>query len=283
MARAAAPIARRPSEHSLRIVTTTHMKSCCIVFIAVLTVTPLSTLHGQQRNSAAAERDYASTMKADLRHLATAEEAYFSDNNHYYAGTVSASQPLYGFSPSPNVTLTVSIIDGGRQWIAKATHAQAATTCTYQLPNAVVCDPVPDATMLATPRGADAKQVTEPRGPKATTIGTSEPVRIRGGRSRSWQFDVRPPQTRCVVSGQIFGLSGGDSTVVLLVMTEFAYQDWMNNRPARTYFESAPGKQIPFDVRIEEEGRYRLVVWNPTRAAAPRTVQLQHTQVECAD
>jgi hypothetical protein len=47
------------------------------------------------------------------------------------------------------------------------------------------------------------------------------------------------------------------------------------------YFESAPRIEIPFDVRIEEEGRYRLVVWNQSRTAASKTIQLQETKVDC--
>ena len=245
---------------------------------------PMSSLNGQARNSAAAERDYASAMKADLRRLATVEEAYFSDNNGYYAGTVAASQPLYGFSPSANVTLTVSTVDGGHQWIARATHALTSTTCSYQLPGPAVCDPRPDTSTFATPRGADSKPLaTEASGPKTTTIGGTDSVRIRATRSQSWPFDVRPPKMRCVVSGQVVGLSGGDKKVVVMVMTEFAYQDWMKNRPARTYFESAPRIEIPFDVRIEEEGRYRLVVWNQSSAPASKFIQLQQTKVDCTD
>ena len=262
------------------------MKTCPAILITLVSMLgPMSSLNGQARNSAAAERDYASAMKADLRHLATAEEAYFSDNNGYYAGTVAASQPLYGFSPSANVTLMVSTVDGGHQWVARATHALTTTTCTYHLPGPAVCDPRPDTSMFATPRGADSKPVvsTEASGPKSTTIGGTDPVRIRATRSQSWPFDVRPPRTRCVVSGQVVGLSGGDKKVVVMVMTEFAYQDWMNNRPARTYFESAPRIEIPFDVRIEEEGRYRLVVWNQSPAPASKVIQLQQTKVDCSN
>jgi hypothetical protein len=259
------------------------MKSCPAILIAVVSILgPISSLNGQVKSSAAAERDYASAMKADLRQLATAEEAYFMDHNGYYAGIVEAGQPLFGFTPSANVTITVSTVDGGRQWIAKATHALTSTKCTYQLPGPVACDPLPDTSMFATPRGADSKPVTtEIIGPKTTTIGSAEPVRIRATRSRSWPFEVRPPQTRCVLSGQVVGLSGGDTRVVVLVMTEFAYQDWMKNRPARTYFESAPRTEIPFDVRLEEEGRYRLVVWNPPPATSLKTIQLQETKVYC--
>ena len=256
-----------------------------IVIALVSMLGPMSSLSGQARNSAAAERDYASAMKADLRQLATAEEAYFMDHNGYYAGTVAVGQPLFGFSPSANVTLTVSAVDGGREWIAKATHALTSTTCSYQLPGPAVCDPRPDSSMFATPRGADAKPVvsTQAGGPKTTTIGGTDSVRIRATRSQSWPFDVRPPRTRCVVSGQVVGLSGGDKKVVVMVMTEFAYQDWMKNRPARTYFESAPRIEIPFDVRIEEEGRYRLVVWNQSRAPTSKIIQLQQTKVDCTD
>jgi hypothetical protein len=242
----------------------------------------MSSLSSQARNSPAAERDYASAMKTDLRQLATAEEAYFSDHSSYYFGTVAARQPLFGFSPSPNVTLTVSAIDGGRQWIAKATHTLTSTTCTYQMPNAVVCDPPPDASMLATPRGPAAGS-PETGGPKTTKIGNAQAVTIAATRSKSWSFVVRPPRTHCVVSGQVAGLAGGDGKVVVLVMTEFAYQDWMKHRPARTYFESAPRKEIPFDVRIEEEGRYRLVVWNPSRKPSQKTIQLQQIKVDCTD
>jgi hypothetical protein len=86
-----------------------------------------------------------------------------------------------------------------------------------------------------------------------------------------------------VVTGQVVGISGGDQKVVVLVMTEFAYQDWLLNRPARTYFESAPRTEIPFDVRIEGEGRYRLVVWNPAPGKDSKIVQLQHTEVGCTE
>ena len=260
------------------------MKSCPTILITLVSMlAPMVSLNAQAKSSAAAERDYASTMKADLRHLATAEEAYFSDNNGYYAGIVAASQPLYGFSPSANVTLKVSTVDGGHQWIATATHALTSTTCRYQLPGPAVCDPPPDTSMFATPRAPDSSPVgsTETSGPKSTTIGSAEPVRIRATRSQSWHFDVRPPRTRCVVSGQVVGLSGGDKKVVVMVMTEFAYQDWIKNLPARTYFESAPRTAIPFDVRIEEEGRYRLVVWNPPPGTSLKTIQLQETKVDC--
>lgn len=262
------------------------MKSCVAIAITLVsTLGAMSPLSGQA--TAATERGYVAAMKGDLRMLATAEEAYFVEHNGYFAGTVAASNPLYGFSPSTNVTLTVAAIDGGRQWTATSTHALTSIRCTYQLPNPIVCDPLPpaDTSMFATPRGPGSRTVgsTGSGGPQITTIGSADPVGIRPGRSRSWQFDVRPSQTRCLVTGQVVGLSGGDKKVVVLIMTEFAYQDWLNSRPARTYFESTQRSEIPFDVRVEGEGRYRLVVWNPSSTAESKIVQLQHTEVGCTD
>jgi hypothetical protein len=57
-------------------------------------------------------------------------------------------------------------------------------------------------------------------------------------------------------------------------------------RPAvaeRGYVSAMKKDLTPFDVRIEEEGRYRLVVWNPSTDAPTKIVQLQHTQVDCTD
>src|SRR6478752_10270231 len=211
---------------------------------------------GQARpNPAATQSNYVAAMKRDLKSLATAEEAYFSDHSAYYSGSVSASEPLYGFSPSPNVTLTVVAGNGGEMWTATATHALSPARCTYHLPAAVVCDPAPpsDTSMFATPRGPGSA-ADGPSAPRSTAIGTADSVKIRAARSRSWQFDVRPSQPRCTVTGQVVGLSGGDKKVVVLIMTEFAYQDWLKNLPARTYYERELRTDIPFDVRIEGEG-----------------------------
>jgi len=133
-------------------------------FAAVITVMAtlgtVSPLNGQATptttaEKSRAERGYVSAMKSDLRTLATAEEAYFVDHNGgYFSGAVTASNPLVGFSPSANVTITVVGIDGGRQWTATATHALTSTKCTYQLPSPPACDPPPpaDTLMFATPR-----------------------------------------------------------------------------------------------------------------------------------
>jgi Tfp pilus assembly protein PilE len=262
-----------------------------IAFMTVVGIT--SPLNGQATPTSAAEhyraygveRGYISAMKGDLRMLATAEEAYFMDHNGYFAGIVNASNPLFGFSPSTNVTLTVAAIDSGRQWKATATHALTPTRCTYQLPSPVVCNPpLPvDSAVFATPRGSPPPVGVRVVDQQITKIGTTDPVKIRPAKSRSWQFVARSPRTRCLVSGQVVGLSGGDKQVVVLIMTEAAYQDWMIDRPARTYYESARRTAIPFDVRIEGEGEYRLVVSNPSPSPTSKVVQLQHTEVACSE
>ena len=255
------------------------------ITIASLTAAPLVA----QATYAATQQKYVAAMKSDLRSIATAEEAYFADNAHYYAGTVSSTEPLYGLSPSPGVTIEVSVFDNGMQWKATATHEKSPSRCTFELKNltdpqaravGINCDPPPPSgeQTYATPRGGSAEMDA---GPSTIAIGSADSVRIRPGRSKSWPFDVHPPRTLCLVTGQVAAISGGDRKVVVLIMTEFAYQDWLLNRPARTYFESGERTEIPFDVRIEGEGRYRLVVWNPSAKAAPKTVKLQQTQVAC--
>ena len=62
---------------------------------------------------------YASTLKADLRNLATAQEAYFYENS-VYSPTTTALQ----MSVSPAVTVTISVATASG-WSASATHQAA--------------------------------------------------------------------------------------------------------------------------------------------------------------
>ena len=81
---------------------------------------------------------YVSTMKADLRNLATAEETYFSERHAYFEGatsndgngtTVSVGE---GYVPSSGVTMVVSTSGGG--WFATAAYASGTTrTCALYL------------------------------------------------------------------------------------------------------------------------------------------------------
>jgi len=73
------------------------------------------------------EKAYLAAMKSDLRNLVTAEEAYFSDNTVYLAG--SATNPGGGVAPTPldpttqyvpsaGVTVTANL--SGQGWNAQA-------------------------------------------------------------------------------------------------------------------------------------------------------------------
>lgn len=221
-----------------------------------------------------AQRGYISAMKTDLRQFATAEEAYFVDRNSYFAGTVDAARPLYGFSPSKNVTIKVSGGSAnGEMWTATATHALTRTQCTYHLPDPIKCEaPAPPPKPAADPF---------PSG-QTTTIGDSARVTIRPGQSRRWGWTISPLAGTCVFSGQVAALSGGDGKINLLIMTDSAYHDWSQGRWAQSYFESGERSTVPFDIHINDAGHYVLVVANPSKTDA-KIVQLQHTEVSCTE
>ena len=62
---------------------------------------------------------YASTLKADLRNLATAQEAYFYENSEYSTTTTALRM-----STSPGVTITIGTATTAG-WSATATHSAA--------------------------------------------------------------------------------------------------------------------------------------------------------------
>lgn len=74
------------------------------------------------------EKAYVASMKADLRNLVTAEEAYFSDNTSYgnVAACVLAGGTSYNCSAGVTVTATA---DAGKGWEAKASHTSTGQTC----------------------------------------------------------------------------------------------------------------------------------------------------------
>ncbi|HET7585563.1 MAG TPA: type II secretion system protein [Gemmatimonadaceae bacterium] len=80
------------------------------------------------------EKAYLASMKSDLRNLATAEEAYFSDNQVYLAGTASniggtatELDATTHFVPSAGVTVTAAL--SGNGWNATATHSATSKGC----------------------------------------------------------------------------------------------------------------------------------------------------------
>jgi type IV pilus assembly protein PilA len=64
-------------------------------------------------------KSYATSMKADLRNLASRQEDYFY-NNEVYSGGIGA----LGFSASPGVVLTITQADASG-WSATTTHPAA--------------------------------------------------------------------------------------------------------------------------------------------------------------
>lgn len=72
------------------------------------------------------ERAYLAKMKGDLRNLATAQEAYNSDNQTYYGGAIP--NPILSYNPSSGTTITIAEATPGG-WSATATYAGTVKTC----------------------------------------------------------------------------------------------------------------------------------------------------------
>lgn len=80
------------------------------------------------------ETAYLAQMKIDLRSLATFEEQFAADNGGaYFSGRASKRSPLYGFTPSDQVTISVTAVSGSRpNWAATASHARSSKMCVVQ-------------------------------------------------------------------------------------------------------------------------------------------------------
>ncbi|MDP1890444.1 MAG: type II secretion system protein [Gemmatimonadaceae bacterium] len=82
------------------------------------------------RVSVARQRAYSSAMQSDLRNLATAQEAYFSDNEQAYARSVQNIS--YRFHTSPGVTIRITNVSP-QGWTASAQHASSQITCSVSV------------------------------------------------------------------------------------------------------------------------------------------------------
>ena len=72
------------------------------------------------------ERARVAAMKSDLRNLVSAQEAFFSNGQTYYAGVVpNAAMP---YDASEGVTVTLSTVTSSG-WSAEATNATTPKTC----------------------------------------------------------------------------------------------------------------------------------------------------------
>jgi len=95
------------------------------LLIVVVIIGLLAAIAVPKMNSTKSKA-YTSTMKADLRNLATAQESYWNDYATYYGGSV----PGAGFTylPSPSVTMNINVATGGG-WSATASHAATSVQC----------------------------------------------------------------------------------------------------------------------------------------------------------
>ena len=69
------------------------------------------------------EKAYVTALKSDLRNLATAQEAYFSDNLTYAGNLANLA-----YTPSAGVTITI-LMNSGTMWAAQADHSGTAMLC----------------------------------------------------------------------------------------------------------------------------------------------------------
>jgi type IV pilus assembly protein PilA len=69
------------------------------------------------------EKAYVAAMKSDLKNLATAQEAYFSDFTTYATTTANLQ-----YNQTTGVTVTVGAATG-TGWDASATHSGTTKTC----------------------------------------------------------------------------------------------------------------------------------------------------------
>ena len=72
------------------------------------------------------EKAYIASMKADLRNLATAQEAYLYDFSTYYNGALPGSGFDYTVSQGVTIELQNVTVAG---WAASSTHVQSTQTC----------------------------------------------------------------------------------------------------------------------------------------------------------
>ncbi len=92
-----------------------------VVIIGILAVIAIPKFATSKGSTAMA------VQKGDLRNMATAQEAYYGDNNVYYAGAVPSAALLY--NPSKGVTMTITAADN-TGWAATSAYTSITTrTC----------------------------------------------------------------------------------------------------------------------------------------------------------
>jgi type IV pilus assembly protein PilA len=93
------------------------------------------------------ERVYVSSMRSDLRNLASAQEAYIADNPmSYYGGALPSGTMAYGPSQGVIITITQATAAG---WSAKATSTLTTRTCAVYHGNAAAIAPATSPGVVA--------------------------------------------------------------------------------------------------------------------------------------
>lgn len=107
----------------------TLIKLLIVTIIAILAAIAILTYANVKEKER--EKEYIAAMTSDLRNVATYEDQYAAESRGaYFGGTATAASPLEGFTPSQNVTVTVTNTAGPpRSWTATATHTQTAKSC----------------------------------------------------------------------------------------------------------------------------------------------------------
>ena len=80
------------------------------------------------------DKAYVAAMKADLHIVALYEEQFAAENHgQYFSGTATPYAPVNNFTPSKDVTVTLTAFNilGSRlsDWTAIAKHSQSSQSC----------------------------------------------------------------------------------------------------------------------------------------------------------
>ena len=80
------------------------------------------------------DKAYVAAMKADLHIVALYEEQFAAENHgQYFSGTATPDAPVNNFTPSKDVTVTLTAFNilGSRlsDWTATAKHSQSSQSC----------------------------------------------------------------------------------------------------------------------------------------------------------
>jgi len=103
------------------------------LLVVVVVLGTLATI-AVPRYSGAKEKAYLAAMKADLHIVAVYEEQFAAENHgQYFSGIATPDAPIDGFSPSKDVTVTLTAFNilGSQlaDWTAIAKHSQSSESC----------------------------------------------------------------------------------------------------------------------------------------------------------